>query len=207
MMEALLQQLQQQYQQCSDFFRQGGIVMLPLMAVSTVMWLLIIERCLFLGRLYHHTMPLKTAACCVRENRLPDPREYAGVISLLVSHFLRLRKGQRRLDQYLIDESVLTINNRLKSHLAFIGVLASIAPLLGLLGTVTGMIGTFEVMSLFGTGNAKAMAGGISEALITTETGLIIAIPGLYMYNFLDRRTTNLQQRVAAAGLYLRRNL
>jgi biopolymer transport protein ExbB len=62
-------------------------------------------------------------------------------------------------------------------------------------------------MSVFGTGNAKAMAGGISEALITTQTGLLVAIPGLYMKGFLDRRARNLQQRITAAGLFLRRHL
>ena len=81
------------------------------------------------------------------------------------------------------------------------------APLLGLLGTVTGMMSTFEVMSLFGTGNAKGMAGGISEALITTQTGLIVAIPGLYMKNFLERRAQALQRQLTATGYYLRRHL
>jgi biopolymer transport protein ExbB len=78
---------------------------------------------------------------------------------------------------------------------------------LGLLGTVTGMIATFDVLSVFGTGNAKAMAGGISEALITTQTGLLVAIPGLYMKGFLDRRADNLIQRVQTVGYYLRRHL
>jgi biopolymer transport protein ExbB len=63
--------------------------------------------------------------------------------------------------------------------LAVIGVLAAMAPLMGLLGTVTGMITTFDILAIFGTGNVKAMAGGISESLITTQTGLIVAIPGL----------------------------
>jgi biopolymer transport protein ExbB len=69
------------------------------------------------------------------------------------------------------------------------------------------MIATFDVLAVFGTGNAKAMAGGISEALITTQTGLLVAIPGLYMKGFLDRRARNLKQRISAAGLYLRRQL
>jgi biopolymer transport protein ExbB len=61
------------------------------------------------------------------------------------------------------------------------------------------------VLAVFGTGNAKAMAGGISEALITTQTGLLVAIPGLYMKGFLDRRARNLQQRIAVVGFYLKR--
>lgn len=69
------------------------------------------------------------------------------------------------------------------------------------------MIGTFDILSVFGTGNAKGMAGGISEALITTQTGLLVAIPGLYMKGYLDRRAHNLQQRAARAGYHLRRQI
>lgn len=190
-----------------ECFRQGGILMIPLLVLSSVMWVLIVERCLFLHRLHRKNMPLSTAAELIRDNRLPDPEVHTGAISILVARFIGLRSGQRELDRFILDESVLSVNHSLTDHLTFIGALASVAPLLGLLGTVTGMIGTFEVLSVFGTGNAKAMAGGISEALITTQTGLLVAIPGLYMYNFLRRRATNLQQRVAAAGLYLRRQL
>ncbi len=190
-----------------DCFRQGGVLMVPLLMVSSLMWVLIIERCLFLHRLYRRNMGLNTALEFIHANRLPDPRQYSGAISILVARFIKLRSGDRELDRYILDESVLSVNHRLKDHLTLIGALAAIAPLLGLLGTVTGMIGTFEVLSVFGTGNAKAMAGGISEALITTQTGLLVAIPGLYMYNFLSRRAVNLQQRVAAAGLYLQRKL
>jgi len=108
---------------------------------------------------------------------------------------------------------VIVIVSSLDRHLGLIGVLAALAPLLGLLGTVTGMIATFDIISIFGTGNARAMAGGISEALITTQTGLVVAIPGLYMSNFLNRRSENLKQRIAenlkqriaSVGIYLRR--
>jgi biopolymer transport protein ExbB len=84
----------------------------------------------------------------------------------------------------------------LRRHLAVIGVLASIAPLLGLLGTVTGMMATFDVIALFGTGNARAMAGGISEALLTTQSGLLVAIPGLYMSIYLNRRAERLEDQL-----------
>ncbi len=115
--------------------------------------------------------------------------------------------GDPGLDRNILDELVLSLNRSLTRFLPLIGVLAAVAPLLGLLGTVTGMMSTFEVMSLFGTGNAKGMAGGISEALITTQTGLIVAIPGLYMKNFLERRAQALQRQLIATGYYLRRHL
>ncbi|GAB6905849.1 MotA/TolQ/ExbB proton channel family protein [Desulfosarcina cetonica] len=189
------------------YFRAGGVAMLPLALVSLAMWLLIVDRAIFFRRLYHKNMPLAIALAHIRDDRLPDPREYRGAVSLLVARFIQRRSHDRSLDQFILDETVLSINRSLGDHLAVIGVLAAIAPLLGLLGTVTGMIDTFDILSVFGTGNAKGMAGGISEALITTQTGLLVAIPGLYMKGFLDRRARNLQQRVARAGYHLRRQI
>jgi biopolymer transport protein ExbB len=196
-----------QYMHLEDFIRAGGVVMVPLALVSLSMWLLIVDRALFFRRLHHKNMNLKTALNHIRQNRMPDPTRYRGAVSLLVTLFLMRRSNDRHLDQFILDETVLTINRSLNDYLALIGVLAAVAPLMGLLGTVTGMIGTFDILSIFGTGNAKGMAGGISEALITTQTGLLVAIPGLYMKGFLDRRARNLQQRIARAGYYLRRQL
>lgn len=89
------------------------------------------------------------------------------------------------------DSVVMKQRCRLKKRLPFIAVLAASCPLIGLLGTVTGMMKTFDVISGFGTG--KALAGGISEALITTQTGLVAAIPGLYMSVFLKKRASGLE--------------
>jgi biopolymer transport protein ExbB len=195
------------YHQTLDYLQAGGPVMPPLAGISLAMWLLIINRALFFRRLHRRNMPFQTARDHLREGRLPDRREYSGAIALLVTHFLQARSGERLLDRFILEETVQRLNRSLSDHLQVIGVLAAVAPLLGLLGTVTGMIATFDIMAVFGTGNAKAMAGGISEALITTQTGLLVAIPGLYMKGFLDRRARNLQQRITAAGLFLRRHL
>lgn len=189
------------------YFRTGGVVMLPLMGVSLVMWLLIFDRILFFRRLRRKAMRFQKALEHVRANQIPDPATAGGAVALLVARFIRARSGNPRLDRFILDETVMGIRRSLTDRLAVVGVLAAVAPLLGLLGTVTGMITTFDVMSIFGTGNARAMAGGISEALITTQTGLLVAIPGLYMKGFLDRRARNLNQQLTAAGLFLRRQL
>lgn len=199
--------IHQQYLLFENYLRDGGPLMYPLLGLSLCMWLIIAERSIFLGRLYRKNMTLTQAAQHLRENKLPDPNQHRGVMSLLVVRFLELRSGNTELDQFILDESVISINHRLNNHLATIGVMVAIAPLFGLLGTVTGMISTFDVLAIFGTGNSKAMAGGISEALITTQTGLLLAVPGLYMKNFLTRRASNLQHRVSIAGMYLRRHL
>jgi biopolymer transport protein ExbB len=199
--------LQNSWFQLDEYLRAGGAVMLPLVGVSLVMWLLIVDRALFFSRLCRNTMPLPTALTHVADNRMPDPKRYGGAISLLVARFIPARSGNRALDRFILDETVSRINRSLDDYLSAIGVLAAVAPLLGLLGTVTGMIGTFHVLAVFGTGNAKAMAGGISEALITTQTGLLVAIPGLYLKGILERRARALRQRVSAAGFFLRRQL
>ncbi len=193
--------------QAGDYLQTGGAVMLPLVLVSLVMWLLIMDRALFFRRLHRRNMSFQIAWEHVRVNRMPDPDQYGGVISMLVARFIAVRSGDGVLDRYILDETVARINRHMCDYLAVIGVLAAAAPLLGLLGTVTGMITTFDVLAVYGTGNAQAMAGGISEALITTQTGLLVAIPGFYMQGFLNRRARSLQQRIAAVGYYLRRQL
>ena len=203
----MLQLLEQTWSRLETYLQDGGVVMLPLVLVSLLMWILIMDRIFFFRRLYRKTMSARTAREHIQQQRMPDPGQYRGIVSLLVADFLENRSGDRMLDRFILDERVQHINRRMKDYLALIGVLAAIAPLLGLLGTVTGMIATFDVLSVFGTGNAKAMAGGISEALITTQTGLLVAIPGLYMKGFLDRRAENLIQRVKTVGYYLRRHL
>ncbi|MCG8685826.1 MAG: MotA/TolQ/ExbB proton channel family protein [Desulfobacterales bacterium] len=191
----------------SGLIRDGGLVMLPLVALSLIMWLLIIERAFFFKRLYQKNMNNKTALTMIRENKMPGPDEYKGAVSLLVAEFIPNRTGRKKLDRYLLDAAAARISRRLNRFLPLIGVLAAIAPLMGLLGTVTGMITTFDVLAIYGTGNAKAIAGGISESLITTQTGLVVAIPGLYMKGFLDKRSERLAQDIRQAELYLKRYL
>jgi biopolymer transport protein ExbB len=188
-----------------DFLRAGGIVMAPLLVVSVVMWVLIINRSLFLRRLYRKNISRTLAGEYVKNNQIPDQTKYKGAITLLVTEFIKKRSGNSRVDSYLLDETVLLLASSFNKYLAVIGVLAAIAPLLGLLGTVTGMITTFDIIAVFGTGNARAMAGGISQALITTQTGLLVAIPGLYMFSFLTRKADKLKQRISSVGIYLKR--
>ncbi len=93
-----------------------------------------------------------------------------------------------------LDEAVLKELPSLEKGLSLIKLLAAVAPLLGLLGTVTGMITTFQSITLFGTGDPKLMAGGISQALITTVLGLVAAIPLLFMHNIVSSRSRELVQ-------------
>ena len=91
-----------------------------------------------------------------------------------------------------MDEVILKNTSSLERGVGTIRILAAVAPLLGLLGTVTGMIATFQSITLFGTGDPKLMAGGISQALVTTVLGLICAIPLLLLHNFVANKSKNL---------------
>lgn len=202
-----MQMVSDQYYAILAYLNAGGIVMVPLMIISVVMWILIINRMFFFRRLNRKNMSRERAAEYIHDNQIPDPRDFRGVIAMLVTEFQWRRTGNLDIDRYILDETVMSVGSKLDNNLTVIGVLAKVSPLLGLLGTVTGMIATFDIISVFGAGNARAMAGGISEALITTQTGLMVAIPGLYAHNFLTRRAENLKRRVASVGMYLSRNL
>lgn len=93
-----------------------------------------------------------------------------------------------------LDEAILRETPRLERGLITLAILAAIAPMLGLLGTVSGMIETFQAITLFGTGDPKLMSGGISQALVTTELGLAVAIPLLLIHSGLSSKSNRLIQ-------------
>jgi biopolymer transport protein ExbB len=105
-----------------------------------------------------------------------------------------------------LDEAILRESAPIETGLSFIKVLYVVAPLLGLLGTVVGMIATFQMITLFGTGDPRMMAGGISTALVTTVLGLVVAIPLTLLHSFLQGKSKALIQVLEeqAAGLIAR---
>ena len=94
----------------------------------------------------------------------------------------------RDLIEEVMFEKVLSAKMKLERLLPFVAITASASPLLGLLGTVTGIINTFKLITVFGSGDVKSLSGGISEALVTTMWGLIVAIPALLLHAFLSRK-------------------
>lgn len=109
--------------------------------------------------------------------------------------------------ELVLDEAITREVPALEKGLSLIKLFAAVAPLLGLLGTVTGMIATFQSISLFGTGDPKLMADGISQALVTTMLGLCVAIPLLFLYNLVASRSKTLIQILdeQSAGIMSRR--
>lgn len=110
-----------------------------------------------------------------------------GVAGDLLSTGVEHAGEKRGVLEELLFEKILKVRPTLERFLPFLAIAATAAPLLGLLGTVTGMIKTFELITIFGTGDARSLSSGISEALVTTAFGLIVAIPALIVHGALSR--------------------
>jgi biopolymer transport protein ExbB len=107
----------------------------------------------------------------------------------------------RELVEEVLYETVLTTRLKVQRFLPFIAISAAAAPLLGLLGTVTGIMNTFKLITVFGTGDVKTLSSGISEALITTEYGLIVAIPSLLLHALLTRKAKSITDEMESTAI------
>jgi biopolymer transport protein ExbB len=138
------------------------------------------------------------------ENTEPDSTNPLGRVLAAAQ-----KNGVQDTETYelLLDEAITKEIPQLEKGQSMIKLLAAVAPLLGLLGTVTGMIATFQSISLFGTGDPKLMASGISQALVTTMLGLVVAIPLLFLHSLVASRSRTLVQILdeQSAGLLSKR--
>lgn len=188
----------------------GGPVMVPLGVVAALALILIIERFVFFSRQKGYVDIAEDILAACHAGNYKKAEQIAVQKPCIASRAL-LACLTRRLENIAvmedaIQEAILHELPRLERFLPSIGILAAVAPLLGLLGTVTGMISTFDMITVFGSGQPRLMAGGISEALVTTATGLVIAIPILLVHSFLSSRADGLiadTERFAATLLNL----
>ncbi|MDN3381607.1 MotA/TolQ/ExbB proton channel family protein [Pseudoalteromonas sp. APC 3358] len=127
--------------------------------------------------------------------------EFAGMQQQLFNLTLQSEKGQIRDDQ--LFNQLIHDKHKLDNFIGAIAVTAAVAPLLGLLGTVSGMIETFKMMTLFGSGDPEVVSGGIAQALITTELGLVVAIPALVLNALLSRKAKAYYSQLEGFALQL----
>ena len=127
----------------------------------------------------------------VNSERLRELKKSSELGKVLAAGLSNSRSG-RDLMKDSIEEAASQVIHSMERYVGALGTIAAVAPLLGLLGTVLGMIKVFVSIELEGTGNAGALAGGISEALITTAAGLCVAIPAMIMHRFFVRRIDNI---------------
>lgn len=147
----------------SAFMAQGGVLMYAIAALTLWMWILVFERVLFLK----------------------------GALKADVQQSLSIweaRTERKSWNAHQIRNAMISrMNEKIDNNLDMITALVAMCPLMGLLGTVTGMIEVFSVLSLSGGGDAKSMAGGVSKATIPTMSGMVAAISGVFANTYLQR--------------------
>lgn len=172
---------------------KGGPIVWPIVGILGFALLILMERILFFLRkrinadaFMHSLEPL------IRRNRWEECRSLlekrkGRLIPKVLLTALEFREQERTDMENALQEAILNEIPRIERFLSTLGMLAAIAPLLGLLGTVTGMINTFHVITYYGTGDPRMMSNGISEALVTTMLGLSVAIPVMLFHTLLSR--------------------
>lgn len=174
------------------YVEQGGYVMPPLIASAMILWYGIGYRLFLLSR-----GAKKTPRSLIETFEADPTREPADAVEQAASTGVRIRRHAVDGLERQLDAELSAISDSLGYFRIPSRAIVAVAPLLGLLGTVSGMIETFSAlgdMTLYS--QSGGIAGGISQALLTTQFGLAIAIPGLVATNFLDRRQADLESRI-----------
>ncbi|MBM4148669.1 MAG: hypothetical protein FJ224_06465 [Lentisphaerae bacterium] len=191
-----------------EHLRSGGPVMIPLGLVALFAFAAACWKIAQLSRMPAHK-PIDTSLIA-RLARQGDPSaalEEAGrawaPLNRVLQAAVDFRDVPREHLEEVVNERVLSELPSLERHLGTLSVLGAVAPLLGLLGTVTGMIHTFQLVTVFGTGEARLLSDGLSEALVTTEAGLVIAIPVLLVHAWLARRVRSVLGSLEQTALRL----
>lgn len=188
-----------------QFFKDGGIIMYPIVALFAIGLLIALWRFVWLMVRGFGGIANRRVLKALKAGDIDTARSLAAkthgevgkVLRTVLSKNYAGREGAEKALEELFSADV----PKLESGLTWISVIAATAPLLGLLGTVMGMIELFDVITMHGTSDPKLLAGGISIALVTTEAGLIVAIPLQLIHTFLVNRADAVRSRMESAGL------
>lgn len=172
---------------------EGGIVMIPLLGLGLASLLVALFKWLQFSHIRLATeKDLQTVLGHIENNQPEQALSYArsipGMAGELLTTAIQHVDEKKEYIEEILYEKMLGARSRLERGLSFLALAATTGPLLGLLGTVTGMIATFKLISSFGSGDPKMLAAGISEALMATATGMSVAIPSLLLHAFLSRK-------------------
>jgi len=191
-------QWMEQKKSITEQLRAGGVVMIPLILVGLAALLISVFKGIQLMNLsrQYHRVDVQAAMNLLKKQDETSwqtfLREQDKSIRLMMETVSEYKKEPRETIEEIMHERLLSCLPRMEKYLGTLAVLGAVAPLLGLLGTVTGIIHVFRMVTLFGSNDASILSGGISEALVTTEFGLVIAIPVLLVHAWLNRRVRTL---------------
>lgn len=176
-----------------ETFSRGSLILAAIFIITVWAWFLLLTRYSFICREKSDFSEVTTRVLSFIAGR--DETRAAVYLnkqnnsfSRMLLRLVRSREKSKKILQRTIDETMVDLQPNLKRDLGTISSFAKSAPLLGLLGTVTGMVKTFDVIHLFGSSNPMLMADGISEALITTQAGLLASFPILLFLAYIRSR-------------------
>ncbi len=176
-----------------EFLMKGGVVMIPIALCSLISLAIFLDRLFYLrrGKIIPPEL-VEEVEGLIRESKIQEAiyicrRSSSSMSAIILAGISNLGRPRE-----IIKETIEEVGRREVASLGrfstVLGTVASISPLLGLLGTVTGMIKVFQVISVQGVGNPGSLAGGISEAMISTAAGLVVAIPTLVIYRYFTSK-------------------
>jgi biopolymer transport protein ExbB len=191
-----------------EFFEKGGPLIYPLL-VLLIWGLYIIGVKLIALRRDNviNQQVIDHVENLLLERKIPEATAYCkqnavAMTRVLLAAILNYEKSEAELKE-ILEEAGRQEVPKIRSHLAALGTIAGVAPLLGLLGTVLGMISVFATLSQETNVNATMLAGGISQALITTAVGMVIAMPTLAFYNYFTNRVQNFIIEIEKISLHM----
>lgn len=191
-----------------EHMQKGGPVMVPIFALAAAALLVALWKWLGLMLLRRPSRREVAALLAAveggdRSGATAVAERMRGPVGTMLAQAVAHLGEPRELIEEVMFETVLKTRHRLQRMLPFLAIAAASAPLLGLLGTVTGIIHTFKLITVYGSGDVKYLSAGISEALITTEFGLIVAIPSLLLHAWLARKARAVVGDMEATALAL----
>jgi biopolymer transport protein ExbB len=183
---------------------QGGDMMIPIILVNLWglylgfdLWLVQRKRSIHSRKLIRQIQYPTTLIAWLKNLKNSEKETLAG---MALGRVLLHQNGTKEEMQNVMDEEFKRVIPEIEEGLGTIGILAASAPLLGLLGTVSGMVHTFHTIGLFGAGNPAFMSKGIAEALIATQNGIIAAVPLMLFHLFLTNRRNDIEAQASRAA-------
>jgi biopolymer transport protein ExbB len=211
-MAAILERVAVVADQVWYLLEQGGWVMLAIFLLGQIGWFLVMERWWTYRRQTREVLDLLDAdqtvgagpaAQAALEARLLADKRLRGMFAEIVTGLVSVRNEGEEAMVRKAREIIHRGSHRVHRHLGTIAAVASAAPMLGLAGTVGGVMVTFQVITLYGIGNPSMMAGGIAEALMVTEAALVVALPLMILHDRLATRADQIESECVAGATRL----